>query len=120
MITCSSCFRILPPDAFVHNNKIYKTCARCKTNRAKKKNTKQSILVDDANNEETPVEIISIQEIRSFIADTIDGMEHEAELFLTFYVKLDEETLCAVGTDVRVMVKLIVDEIEEGDDYVWM
>ena len=47
MITCSFCFRTLPPNAFVHNNKTYKTCARCKTNRAKKKNSKQSIVVDN-------------------------------------------------------------------------
>ena len=70
------------------------------------------------NNKETLVKIIFIQEIRSFIAYMIDSIEHVDELFLTFYVKLDEATLCAIGTDIRSMDKLIVDEIEEGDDYI--
>ena len=120
MNVCSSCYRKLPPDAFTYENKTYKTCVNCKTSRAEKKGSKKNALVDNTDGEESPVEILSIDEINSYVADTISGLERDVALFLTFRVKLNEATLTTVGTDVRVMAKLIIDEIEEGDDYKWM
>ncbi|CAG8693711.1 2671_t:CDS:2 [Cetraspora pellucida] len=114
MDTCSSCYRQLPPEEFVYKNKIYKTCVKCKTSRTEKKK-----LADDIDSEEDQIEIIPINEISSYISDIIDGLE-DAILFSTFYVKLDEDTLTSVRSDVTIMAKLIVDEIEEGDDFKWV
>ncbi|CAG8576602.1 34173_t:CDS:2, partial [Racocetra persica] len=71
------------------------------------------------NSQKAPIEIIAIDEINNYIFDMINGLENDTALFSTFYVKLDEATLNAVGIDVRVMAKLIIDEIEEGDDFKW-
>ncbi|CAG8604648.1 15915_t:CDS:2, partial [Gigaspora rosea] len=46
-----------------------------------------------------PVKPISIEEISNYIADLISSLEHDAMLSSTFYVKLDEATLRAVGTE---------------------
>ncbi|CAG8810938.1 15629_t:CDS:1, partial [Dentiscutata erythropus] len=47
----------------------------------------------------------------------ISRLEYNTTLSSTFCVKLDEATLNTIGTDIRVMAKLIVDEIEEGDEF---
>ncbi|CAG8695212.1 4702_t:CDS:2, partial [Cetraspora pellucida] len=118
---CTSCHRKnLPSEAFVYENKTYKTCTICKAARAGKASTRKNASADNVNSEETPVETIFIEEISNHIADLISGLEHDEMLSSTFHVKLDEATLCAVGTNVGVMAKLIVDEIEEGDDFKWI
>ncbi|CAG8622961.1 13727_t:CDS:1, partial [Cetraspora pellucida] len=65
--------------------------------------------------EEILSEIIFIEEISNYIADSIASLENNAILSSTFYVKLDEAMLCAVGMNVEIMTKLIVDKIEEDD-----
>ncbi|CAG8558379.1 10918_t:CDS:1 [Racocetra fulgida] len=114
MPTCTSCNHILPPEAFIYKNKSYKTCAKCKTSRAKKKNSEKAA---DTNSEKASIEIITIDEISDYISNMLDGLEYDTALFSTFYIKLDKIILNAVGVDVRVMAKLIIDEIEEGDDF---
>ncbi|CAG8758150.1 22486_t:CDS:2, partial [Dentiscutata erythropus] len=93
MDTCTSCNRILPPEAFIYENKSYKTCAECKTNRAEKKKSKKTT---DIDTEEAPIEIIAIDEINNYIFDMINGLENDTALFSTFYVKLDKATLNAI------------------------
>ncbi|CAG8603857.1 11442_t:CDS:2, partial [Scutellospora calospora] len=86
----------------------------CKTSRAEKKK-----LADDIDSEEDRIEIIPINEISSYISDIIDSLE-DSILFSTFHIKLDEDILTSVGTDISIMAKLIVDEIEEGDNFKWV
>ncbi|CAG8668368.1 16478_t:CDS:1 [Dentiscutata erythropus] len=118
---CIFCYYTnLPIEVFVYENKTYKTCAICKATRAKKANTKKNTFANNINSEKTSVKTISIEEISNHIADLISSLEHNAILSSTLYIKLDETMLCAVGTDVEVMAKLIVDEIEEGDNFGWM
>ncbi|CAG8710228.1 17205_t:CDS:2, partial [Racocetra fulgida] len=81
-----------------------------------KENSKKAVNTDS---EEAPIEIITIDEISNYISNMIDGLEYNTALFSTFYIKFDEIILNAVGVDVRVMAKLIIDEIEEGDDFKW-
>ncbi|KAF0546675.1 hypothetical protein F8M41_001000 [Gigaspora margarita] len=77
MDTCTSCNYTY--EAFIYENKSYKTCAKCKTNRAKKK---KSIKTADINNEEVPIEIIAIDKIN--ISNIIDGLEYDTALFFYF------------------------------------
>ncbi|CAG8759788.1 6501_t:CDS:1, partial [Cetraspora pellucida] len=90
------------------------TCAKCKTNRAKKKKFKK---LADIDSKEAFIKIIAINEINNYISDIINRLEHNTALFSTFYIKLDEVTLNTIGIDVRVMAKLIINEIEERDDF---
>ncbi|CAG8804020.1 27066_t:CDS:1, partial [Dentiscutata erythropus] len=53
------------------------------------------------------------------IANAIDNIENQAELSLVFQIQLDDTTLSGVGTDVKLMAKLIINEIEEEDGYNW-
>ncbi|CAG8817435.1 17860_t:CDS:1, partial [Racocetra fulgida] len=83
-----------------------------------KRATKKGILDDNTNNEEAFIEIISIHEVSDYIADMIDNLELHSALHLTFRVRLENISDTA-DIDVRMIAKLIVDEIEEGDDYNW-
>ncbi|CAG8445736.1 7597_t:CDS:2 [Cetraspora pellucida] len=105
MPSCSTCSRNPPPEEFIYKGKSYKTCNSCRAVRTPKKNE--------------PVEIISLHEISNHIANAINNLENQAELSLIFHIRLDDVTLSGVGTDVKLMTKLIIDEIEEGDGYNW-
>ncbi|CAG8531326.1 12949_t:CDS:2 [Racocetra fulgida] len=74
----------------------------------------------DIDSEGAPIEIIAINKINNYIFDMIDGLEHNTTLFSIFYVKLNEATLNSVGNNVRIMAKLIIDEIKEGNDFKWI
>ncbi|CAG8567382.1 11559_t:CDS:2 [Dentiscutata erythropus] len=93
---------------------ISKISTECKTIRAEKKNSEK---VANTNSEEASIKIIAINEINNYISNIIDRLEHDTALFSVFYIKLDELTLNSVGVDIRVMAKLIIDEIEKGDDF---
>ncbi|KAF0356993.1 ATP-dependent DNA helicase pif1 [Gigaspora margarita] len=56
---------------------------------------------------------------RSTIANTIDNLENHSKLSLAFGIRFDEVTLNTVGTDVKAIATLIIDEIESGDEYHW-
>ncbi|CAG8460484.1 9539_t:CDS:1, partial [Cetraspora pellucida] len=84
--------------------------------KANNKTAKQSKLVGDSNIEPT-IELISFQEISEYITKAIDNLEYNAEFSFSFCIQLDENTLDNIETDVRIMAKLIIDEIEEGDSY---
>ncbi|CAG8526598.1 10137_t:CDS:1, partial [Cetraspora pellucida] len=51
----------------------------------------------------------------SYISDIIDGLE-DVILFFIFHIKLNEDILTSVRTNITIMTKLIVDEIKEGDN----
>ncbi|CAG8775533.1 25377_t:CDS:2, partial [Dentiscutata erythropus] len=101
MPTCSTCSRDPPPEEFVYKGKSYKTCNSCRAVRTPKK--------------EEPIEIISLHEVSDYIANAINNLENQAKLSLTYHIRLDDAILSEVGTDVKLMTKLIIDEIEEGD-----
>ncbi|CAG8790587.1 2895_t:CDS:1, partial [Dentiscutata erythropus] len=100
---CTSCSRTLSSAEFIYEGKSYKTCARCMTNKAIKK---------DNLDEKTIIEAISIQNISDYITNAIADLEHCSELSLVFRIQFDEITLGIVGTDVKAMTILIIDEIE--------
>ncbi|CAG8712669.1 3462_t:CDS:1, partial [Racocetra fulgida] len=79
------------------------------------KNFEKATNIDD---EETSMEMISFDEISNYVSDMINGLgEYDTLLVSTFCVKLDKATLKAIGTEVGIMAKLIVDEIKEADDF---
>ncbi|CAG8564321.1 10959_t:CDS:2, partial [Racocetra fulgida] len=119
MPTSSTCAGDLPSDAFIYKGKNYNTCNSCRISRVEKRNTKKNKLLGDFNPEQTFVKIISVQEISNYITNAINDLDDHAELSLTFCVRLDEATINDIDADVRVMAKLIIDEIEEGDNYKW-
>ncbi|CAG8653246.1 13847_t:CDS:2, partial [Racocetra persica] len=82
--------------------------------RAEKRNAKKNKSLDDSDLEQAFIEIISIQEISNYIANAIDDLNDHAELSFTFCVRLDEATIKDIDADVRIIAKLIIDEIEEA------
>ncbi|CAG8738391.1 1460_t:CDS:2, partial [Racocetra fulgida] len=70
--------------------------------------------IDD---EETFIEMILFDEISNYVSDMINRLgEYDTLLVSTFCIKLNKATLKATDTEVEIMAKLIVDEIEEADD----
>ncbi|CAG8618528.1 2489_t:CDS:2, partial [Cetraspora pellucida] len=91
----------------------------CLTTKAEKKVAKKSVLDNHTNNDDTFIEIISIHKISDYIADIINNLEINNALHITFRVRL-ENISDITNVDVKMIAKLIVDEIEEGDDYNWI
>ncbi|CAG8655051.1 1982_t:CDS:2, partial [Racocetra fulgida] len=89
------------------------------TLRTNNKTIKQSELVGDPNIEQPTIKLIFFQEISKYIIVAINDLEYNAELSHSFCIQLDENTLNNIETDVKIMAKLIIDEIEEGDSYNW-
>ncbi|KAF0562302.1 hypothetical protein F8M41_000075 [Gigaspora margarita] len=59
-------------------------------------------------------------EISNYIANAIDDLNDYAKFSLTYCVQLDEDTIKDIDRNVRIIAKLIIDEIEEGDNYNWI
>ncbi|CAG8704193.1 23264_t:CDS:2, partial [Dentiscutata erythropus] len=93
--------------------KLNKTCSRCLIAKAKKRAVKS----DSINVEDTPMEKISFKEISDYITDSL---EYNNELNINFHVMLKEEIHNIDGMNVKLMAKLIVNEIKEADGYYWM
>ncbi|CAG8719743.1 14917_t:CDS:2 [Dentiscutata erythropus] len=89
MPTCSTCAGNFSLEEFIYKDNDYDTCNCCKISRAKKRNAKKNKLLDDSNPEQMFIEIISLQ----------------------------EDTISDIDANVRIMAKLIIDEIEEGNNY---
>ncbi|CAG8833767.1 38156_t:CDS:1, partial [Gigaspora margarita] len=111
---CTSCSRTLSSEEFIYENKSYKTCARCMTK------VKDKPVEKDKLDNEKAIIIISVQDISDYIANTIDNLENHSKLSLAFGIRFDEVTLNTVGTDVKAIAILIIDEIESGDKYYWI
>ncbi|CAG8660528.1 12100_t:CDS:1, partial [Dentiscutata heterogama] len=108
---------VLSSDAFLFKSKYYDTCNCCRISRAEKRNAKKNKSLDDSDLEQVFIEIISIQKINNYIANAIDDLNDYAELSLTFCVRPDEATIKDINTDIRIMAKLIINKIEEGNNY---
>ncbi|CAG8495229.1 11688_t:CDS:2 [Scutellospora calospora] len=102
---CISYSHTLFSTEFIYEDKSYKTCARCMTNKAIKK---------DNLDEKTIIKAIFIQDISDYITNAIANLEYCLELSLIFHIQLDEITLGIVSTDVKAMTILIINEIENA------
>ncbi|CAG8643767.1 6671_t:CDS:2, partial [Racocetra persica] len=71
---------------------------------------------ENANVEDIPMEKISFKEIADYMTDSIEQNENP----INFCIILDENTLSIADINIKLMAKLIVDEIEEGDSYNWI
>ncbi|CAG8658211.1 13977_t:CDS:2 [Dentiscutata erythropus] len=105
---CTSCSHTLSSEEFIYEGKSYKTCARCMI-----KIKSKPVEKDKLYNEKTIIEVIFVQDISNYIANAIADLENHSKLSLAFSISFDEVTLNTVGTDVKTMAKLIIDEIEK-------
>ncbi|CAG8582761.1 7793_t:CDS:2 [Cetraspora pellucida] len=120
--TCSSCKHSLLLEDFIYNKKLYKTCASCLTKKSNKKVEKQLLL---NNNEfegqlENEIEKISFANIIEYISNKIANLEENSSISFNLCIELDDNMLMNASNDTKLLVKLIVDEIEEGDEYIWI
>ncbi|CAG8790834.1 19818_t:CDS:1, partial [Dentiscutata erythropus] len=53
------------------------------------------------------------------IANAINNIENQAELFLVFQIQLDNVALSGVSIGVKLIAKLIINKIEKEDGYNW-
>ncbi|CAG8749907.1 3468_t:CDS:1, partial [Racocetra persica] len=93
--------------------KSNKTCAKYLITKAEKRAEKRA---ENANIEDIPMEKISFKEISDYITDSIEQNENP----INFHIILDENILSIADINIKLMAKLIVDEIKEGDGYNWM
>jgi hypothetical protein len=119
MNTCASCTRQLPPEAFVCKGKVFKTCSSCLS---KKKGKRANRTTPPENSEsgsksETSFETIDFYEVSDYIADRVSGC---AKLAVDLNIKFDDETLTSISPNVKLLVKAVVDVIEDGDGYSWV
>ncbi|CAG8779555.1 17740_t:CDS:1, partial [Dentiscutata erythropus] len=94
---------------FVLEGKLYKTCSECLI-------AKRTIKSDSTNIENTLIEKISFKEISDYITDSL---EYNNKLYINFRIILEEEILNIADINIKLIAKLIVDEIEEADGYNW-
>ncbi|CAG8783215.1 7266_t:CDS:1, partial [Cetraspora pellucida] len=85
--------------------------------RAKKRNAKKNKSLDDSDLKQAFIKIISIQKISNYITNIINDFNDHAELSLIFRVQCNKATIKDIDADVRIMAKLIIDKIEEGNNY---
>ncbi|CAG8611648.1 7430_t:CDS:1 [Cetraspora pellucida] len=115
-------------ETFIFENKSYKTCANCLTKRSNKKAEKQS-LPSDNDSESTNIRTESQSEnntdkitfinIIEYISNQNSNLEEDLGISFNLRIKIDDNILANVQHDTKLLVKLIVDEIEEGDRYNW-
>ncbi|CAG8523895.1 3502_t:CDS:2, partial [Racocetra fulgida] len=84
------------------------------------KDKEKSAKNKQSDSEKAINETIFVQDISDYIASAIADLEIQLKLSLAFYIQIDEITLNIVGTDVKAIAILIVDEIENGDRYNWI
>ncbi|CAG8630187.1 14770_t:CDS:2, partial [Dentiscutata erythropus] len=106
-IFCISCSHTLSHENFVLEDKLYKTCSECLI-------TKRTIKSDSINIENTSIEKISFKEISDYITDSL---EYNNKLHINFHVIHKEKILNIADMNVKLMAKLIVNEIEEAGGY---
>ncbi|CAG8488152.1 15861_t:CDS:2 [Cetraspora pellucida] len=109
MMFCTSCSRMLSYNAFVLDDKSNKTCAKYLITKAEKK-------AKNANVEDILMKKISFKQISDYITDSIEQNKNS----INFRIILDENTLSIANINVKLIAKLIVDKIEEGDGYNWI
>lgn len=120
MNTCTSCTRKLPREAFIHKGKLFKTCSSCLSKKQRKaKQTAPTVGVQTGSTE-TSLDTVSLQEISGYIGDVTAVLEPGAKLALNLSIKLDDEALTTASHDVKLLAKVVVDMVEDGDGYSWV
>ncbi|CAG8647289.1 17904_t:CDS:1, partial [Cetraspora pellucida] len=123
--SCSLCkCTLLHPEAFIFENKSYKTCANCLTKRFNKKAEKR-FLPSDNDSESTNIRTESQSEnntdkiafinIIEYISNQNSNLEEDSGISFNLHIKIDDNILANAQHDTKLLVKLIVDEIEEGN-----
>ena len=116
---CNSCDRELSSEMFINKGKVYKTCSRCLTARAEKRAQKRAALVEIDAEDPGPESSVNIDDIDEYVARSIAEVENDCKFTLYLRLDLDDETLVTTNHNVRSIVCMISDRIEEGDGYVW-
>ncbi|CAG8760341.1 28820_t:CDS:1, partial [Dentiscutata erythropus] len=71
--------------------------------------------VSSSNIENNFIEIIPIQKVSQYIIDTINDLEDYTELSLVFCIRLNEAIISDTNINIKAIVKLIINKIEEED-----
>ncbi|KAF0544537.1 hypothetical protein F8M41_002686 [Gigaspora margarita] len=115
-------------EAFIFNNKAYKTCANCLIARFNKKTEKRPLPSDNnfgstKNRTETQLENdteeIAFINLIEYVYNKFSNLEEGSSISFNLRIELDNNTLTNARHNAKLLVKLIVDEIEEGDGYNW-
>ncbi|CAG8732494.1 18720_t:CDS:2, partial [Racocetra fulgida] len=92
--------------------KTYKTCANCLINKAEKRKKL------DTNNTQPIMETISTQFLCNYIENLISNVENNNGISFEIRIDLNDDIFSEVEpNDLKSIVRIIVDEVEEGDDY---
>ncbi|CAG8644022.1 19648_t:CDS:2, partial [Gigaspora rosea] len=68
---------------------------------------------------EKNMEEITFNNIIEYISNKISDLEEDSSISFNLRIELDDNTLTNAHNNTKLLVKLIVDEIEEGDGYKW-
>ncbi|CAG8570218.1 16378_t:CDS:2 [Dentiscutata erythropus] len=110
MDKCTSCSRRYPPELFIYKGKTYKTCNNCLTSKAEKK--------IKLNNDTKPIiETISLQVLSEFVAKLISDVEHNNGISFEARIDLNDDIFPITNLDLKSIARVILDKVEEGDDY---
>ncbi|CAG8699566.1 8743_t:CDS:2, partial [Dentiscutata erythropus] len=113
MVKCNSCNNNLQSEAFL---KTYKTCAACLISRAEKRIAKKNL--DNSTATTTTIESIALQTFSDYVAKLISNTENNNEISVETHLDLHDDIFSiATFDDPKTIVRIIIDKIEEGDDF---
>ncbi|CAG8801876.1 12394_t:CDS:1, partial [Dentiscutata erythropus] len=102
-----------PPESFILKGKAYKTCANCLIFKAEKRRKL------DNDSTQTTIETISAQSLSNYIANLISNIENNSRILFEIRIDLTDDTFSKIeSNDLKSLARIIVDKVEEGDDYV--
>ncbi|CAG8769209.1 20362_t:CDS:1, partial [Cetraspora pellucida] len=67
---------------------------------------------------ENEIEKISFANIIEYISNKIANLEENSSISFNLCIELDDNMLINASNDIKLLIKLIVDEIEEEDEYI--
>src|SRR4051812_19308541 len=117
MNKCTSCAHYYSSEFFTSKGKTYKTCINCLNSKSEKRATEKKLKLDSDHNE-TIVELILLQALSDYVAELISNTEKNTGI--SFEIRIDLNNIFSQeNPDLKSIVRLIIDKIEEGDDYIW-
>ncbi|CAG8604609.1 hypothetical protein C2G38_2032714 [Gigaspora rosea] len=112
MNRCSFCGHHYPPESFIHKGKTNKTCSNCLISKAEKRRKLE--------NNKTETTIKTSHTLCDYVAKLISNAKNTNEISFEIRIDLNNNMFSmATFNNLKSIVRLIVDKIEEGDDYVW-
>ncbi|CAG8746654.1 21501_t:CDS:2 [Cetraspora pellucida] len=109
---CTSCFHLLPPEAFIYKNKPYKTCSACLTAKSNKRVERNALPINNQlesmNNQienqlENEIETITFTNIIEHISNKVSSLEQDKKFYFNLCVKIDDDILAKVNHDMRLL-----------------